>query len=134
MSWDATLYRVVKVDHCPDCGHELSPPRTEESELGWWNTTHNVAPMIYRALEAAGIPLAKEETWWQRFSGMTAGEGREYLSAVIVQLEADPERFQAMNPPNGWGSYDGLLEVLREMRDASAEAAGDGEAVWHASG
>ena len=39
-----------------------------------------------------------------------------------------------MNPPNGWGAYDGrdgLLGVLRNMRDAVPE----GEAsVWRVSG
>lgn len=34
-------------------------------------------------------------------------------------LEADPEQYRAMNPENGWGSYDSLLGVLREMRDRS---------------
>lgn len=134
MSWDATLYAVTEVTHCPECGHELEKPRREESEIGWWNYTHNVGPMIYRALEAAGIELAPEERWWQRLSGMSGTEGRGYLAGIIAQLEADPERFKAMNPPNGWGCYDGpngVLGVLRKMRDHVPE----GEAsTWHVSG
>jgi hypothetical protein len=134
MSWDATLCTVTEVTHCPECGHGLDKPRQEKSEIEWWNYTHNVAPMIYRALEGAGIELEAKERWWQRLDGMSGAEGREYLAAVIAQLEADPERFRAMNPPNGYGCYDGphgVLGVLRRMRDAVP----DGEAsVWHVSG
>lgn len=134
MSWDATLYAVTEVTHCPDCGHELEKPRREQSPICDWNYTHNVAPMIYRALEGAGIELAPGESWWQRLSGMDGPEGRDYLAAIITRLEADPDRFRAMNPPNGWGCYDGpngVLPVLRRMRDSVPH----GEAsAWHASG
>lgn len=134
MSWDATLYAVTEVKTCPDCGHPLDPARQEQSEIGWWNYTHNVAPMIYDALKLAGIELAGSESWWQRLSGMSGTGGRDYLAVIIRQLEADPERFRAMNPPNGWGCYDGrdgVLGVLRKMQDAVP----DGEAsIWHVSG
>jgi hypothetical protein len=134
MSWDATLYAVTEVRNCTECGHELDKPRREESVIDDWNYTSNVSPMIYRALEGAGIALDTEEGWWQHLSGMSGPEGRDYLAAIIAQLEAGPERFRAMNPPNGWGCYDGphgVLGVLRKMRDAVPE----GEAsAWHVSG
>jgi hypothetical protein len=134
VSWDAALYSVTEVTHCPECGHGLDKPRRDESEIEWFNYTHNISPMIYRALEGAGIALEADETWWQHLSGMSGTEGRDYLAAIIGQLEADPERFRAMNPPNGWGCYDGrdgVLGVLRKMRDAVP----DGEAsTWHVSG
>lgn len=131
MSWDATLSEIAEIKACPDCGRELEKPRRGESEVGWWNYTHNVAPMIYDALKAAGIELALEERWWQRLSGMTGADGREYLGKIVRQLEGDPARYRAMNPPNGWGDYDRLLGVLREMRDAAPEG---GAFEWHASG
>lgn len=134
MSWDATLYAVAEVTHCAECGHELDKPREERSEVEWFNYTSNVAPMIYRALEGAGIGLEAEERWWQRLDGMSGPEGRDFLDAVITQLEADPERFRAMNPPNGWGCYDGpdgVLGVLRKMRDAVPDDEGS---AWHVSG
>lgn len=82
MSWDATLYGVTEVRTCRECGHELDPPREEHSEIGWWNTTHNVAPMIYRALELAGIALGDDESWWKRLDGMRGPESRDYLGAI----------------------------------------------------
>jgi hypothetical protein len=108
-----------------------------------WNYTHNVNGMIAAAYEAVtgqrteqcGGPLGPVigAAWWDRLDGMTGAQGAEYLGQIIKGLEADPPRFRAMNPPNGWGSYDSLLEVLREMRDQSAQACCD-KRRWGASG
>jgi hypothetical protein len=90
--------------------------------------------MIHQAIEDAGIPLAAEDRWWQHLNGMSGTEGRDYLAAIIAQLEADPERYRAMNPTNGWGCYDGpdgVLGVLRKMRDIVPE---NERSVWHVSG
>lgn len=117
MSWDASL-----VD---DRGHEE----------GWWNCTHNINPMANAIVypdEDTDIPVMREvlfpqadgrewKSWWQLLDGMEGKQGQAYLSKIIDGLEADPERFRAMNPENGWGSYDGFLEVLKEMRDRVPE-------------
>jgi hypothetical protein len=130
VSWDATLYEVTTTTNCPECGHTLSPPREDASEIGWWNYTHNTSAMIYDALEVTGITLGESERWWQHLHGMSGLDGKEYLTVIIVQLECHPERYRPMNPPNGWGNYYGLLGVLREMCHAVP-----GEASrWHASG
>jgi len=141
MSWDATLYAVAEVANCEHCGQKLPEPRQDRSEIGWWNTTHNINGMIAAAYESAsgegteqcGGPLGNAigPAWWRRLDGATGEDGRKYLAAIIGGLEADPERFRAMNPPNGWGSYDGLLGVLREMRDAVPD---DHASVWSVSG
>jgi hypothetical protein len=122
VSWDADLIE--------DRGH---------SE-GSWNYTHNTNRMIADAYEAVtGTPTAQASgplgpvigaAWWDRLDDMTGTEGRDYLAAIIRGLEADPDRWRAMNPPNGWGSYDSLLGVLREMRDAVP----DWPCTWHTSG
>ena len=86
---------------------------------GWWNYTHNTAPMIYQVLKDAGTELDPGESWWKRLDGMTGPEAAAYLGQVIDGLEAEPGRFRAMNPENGWGDYDSLLMTLRSMRAAS---------------
>ena len=141
MSWDATLYAVTEVTHCPECGHELAEPREERSEVEWFNFTHNTNAMIAAAFEAVsgegteqcGGSLGKVigPAWWRKLDGASGAGGAEYLGRIIAGLEADPARFRAMNPPNGWGSYDDLLEVLCKMREAVPE---DEATVWHASG
>jgi hypothetical protein len=108
VSWDATLY--------DDRGHVE----------GDWNYTHNTNGMI----NLAAVRLSDEPTWWKQLDGMTGVQGAEYLRRIVKALEADPERFRAMNPPNGWGDYDSLLKVLREMRDTVLEW----PTRWHVSG
>jgi hypothetical protein len=124
--------------------------------LGDWNYTHNCSPMIYVVLDDAGVerPITprprlvpdhkggwtRKETptrvaWWAYLNGMSPKMGAEYLGTIVAGLEADPERFRAMNPPNGGGDYDSLLVVLREMLGYSrlAERSAPG-AVWGAWG
>lgn len=121
MSWDADL-----ID---DRGHYE----------GSWNYTHNTSHMIYAVLEDAGYALGtrvswdgKEypASWWDRLNGMDGPEGAAYLDLIIKGLVADPHRFIAMNPENGWGDYDGLVKVLEEMRTAVPEW----PCKWEASG
>ena len=119
MSWDAWL--------TDDRGH------TE----GDWNFTHNTSCMIYAVLKDAlgELPPDPEESgttvrWWEHLNGMSGPEGAAYLHAIITGLEADPDRFRAMNPENGWGNYDDLVKVLRDMRDRVPEW----PTTWSASG
>jgi len=108
MSWDADL-----ID---DRGHNE----------GSWNFTHNCNGMIAAAMETLGQPRPPEASrilpigpaWWYSLDGKSGPEGKAFLAGIIGALEADPLHFKAMNPANGWGSYEQLLETLRSMRDA----------------
>lgn len=113
MSWDASLHLASRPDIC----------------IGDWNYTHNTNSMILAAYElVTGNVIGT--AWWHRLNEASGEDGREYLSQIIKGLEAQPERFRLANPPNGWGDYDSLLKVLREMRDrVPAEPA-----VWQVSG
>lgn len=100
MSWDAYL-----ID---DRGH------TE----GVWNYTYNTTPMVRAAAAAAGIDF---DGFQHSLHGMTGSEGGVVLTALIREMEANPARYEAMNPPNGWGSYEGILETMRSMVAAIPE-------------
>lgn len=109
MSWDADLSTKC-------CG----------AERGSWNYTHNTSCMIYDALTLcawerpeAAPPAREDWRWYDLLDGLDGAQGAEMLTALIAALEATPDRYLLMNPPNGWGTYDGMLRVLREMRDAS---------------
>lgn len=78
-----------------------------QHEVYDWNFTSNVAPM----LRAAGADLAG-------LDGKTAGYCAPILDAAIERMAADPETFQAMDAPNGWGTYEQLLPALRELLEA----------------
>lgn len=108
MSWDARL-----ID---DRGH------TE----GEWNYTHNCNRMIDAVLslpvdESTFAPNVFGGGWWKHLDGMDGEAGQALLAGIVDGLQADPARFRAMEPANKWGSYIGVLGVLREMRDAKPE-------------
>lgn len=129
MSWDADL-----ID---DRGHEE----------GQWNYTHNCNgmanavlrddPTLWAEVHARSVAwwrrrnrddVADREddnpeygSWWDALDDMTGPEGAAFLDRIIRGLEADPERFRAMNPDNGWGDFDSFVKVLTEMRNAVPE-------------
>jgi len=77
-------------------------------ELFEANYTHNCNTMAAEA----GI---YKHVWRPDELGITtAGELIEPLRDGIAAMEADPQRFIALNPDNGWGSYDTFLPWLRE--------------------
>lgn len=125
MSWDAYL----ETDGC--------------AELEWWNYTHNTNAMIEAVVgdaiaatpepfwSALGNDTMGRGAWWMLLDGLSGQEGAELLDRIASGLAAQPERFRAMNPPNGWGDYDRLLAVLREMCAAGARHPA---ATWRTSG
>ena len=36
----------------------------------------------------------------------------------LATLKADPDRFRSMNPSNGWGTYEGLIDALQRLLEA----------------
>jgi len=116
MSWDARL--------TDDRGHVD----------GDWNYTHNCNPMcdavLGKQVAATATPFWGGHSWWALLDGLDGLSGRALLASMVESLAADPERFEAMNPKNGWGSYVELVGVLREMRDAVP----DWPTTWTCSG
>lgn len=94
-----------------------------------WNYTHNCNGManavLYDDYEQesvfAEVFQPKRESWWKSLEGKSGQEGALFLDKIIKGLEAEPERFRAMNPDNGWGDYDSFTAKLKEMRDAVTE-------------
>lgn len=73
------------------------------------NITHNLARMA----EACGLyPLM----WGAR--DRTAGDLIEPLRVALAELVVNPEKYRAFDPPNGWGSYDGLVQFASEFLEA----------------
>lgn len=70
------------------------------------NITHNLNTMARQA------DLYKY-LWRPDENGIKhASELIEPLSEGVIRLRNDPERFKIYNPPNGWGSYEGLIEFV----------------------
>jgi hypothetical protein len=90
---------------------DLGGPEPLNFQLLDWNYTSNCGPMW----RAAGADLAE-------YHGKPASECIPSLRAAVAAMEADPAKYKAMNPENGWGSYDSLLPALREMLAAFESA------------
>jgi hypothetical protein len=114
MSWDAELR--------DDRGHVE----------GEWNYTHNCNKMATVALSFAVLhdsfadlslsePLSGVTSWFHNLDGRSGPEGAAILHKIITELQADPEKYRALNPANGWGDYDSFLAILVDMRDRVPE-------------
>lgn len=84
------------------------------------NITHNLVPMA----EEAGI---YQHLWRPDEIGITkAAELILPLSAGLLLLEQNPERFKAFDSPNGWGRYEHFVPFVRHYLEA-CEANPDAE-------
>lgn len=82
------------------------------SEVFDWNVTHNLGSMA----DKAGVYYAcwrPEEKGWK-----TAADITPALEKGLTKLQNNPEQYKALNPDNGWGSYDGLVEFVTEYLKA----------------
>lgn len=76
------------------------------------NITHNLAPMA----EAAGLYVA---LWRPDENSLThARQIIEPLASGLVRLLAEPEKYRAKNPSNGWGNYEGLVAFVADYLKA----------------
>ncbi len=76
------------------------------------NITHN----LNRMADEAGM----YEALWrpEEIGKKRAGELVTILESGLALMRAYPERFKALNPTNGWGSYEALMEFVRDYLDA----------------
>jgi hypothetical protein len=76
------------------------------------NITHNLNKMA----QAAGI---YEALWHPEEIGITkAHQLIVPLTEGLARLRADSAKYRAFNPPNGWGSYEGLVEFVEAYLNA----------------
>lgn len=72
------------------------------------NITHNLGAMA----KAAGI---YEALWRPEETGITtAAQLIEPLRNGLELLLSNRERFEKLNPENGWGDYEGLVKFVKE--------------------
>lgn len=70
-----------------------------------FNLTYNLTPML---LEAGMYP-------WKQMVGMAAADAGVIWNRVVIELLADPDKYRAMNPANGWGSRGDAIKVLSAL-------------------
>jgi len=84
--------------------YDVSLYNDDGEEITWRNMTSNVSCMWRHA----GANLAE-------FDGKKAGEVYKQLVEALAAMLKDPDTYRAMNPPNGWGSYETCVEFLRKL-------------------
>jgi hypothetical protein len=73
------------------------------------NYTFNVSPMFRLALGGDGI---------KQLNNLSRDECIELLQDGIKHMEQNPEIYKKLNPENGWGDYEGALDVLVKTLEA----------------
>lgn len=81
--------------------------KKKEVEIYDANITYNLADMYYKAID--------NELGLRKLDNIKCCEAVEILSKAIEDMVNNKKEYEKMNPANGWGSYDGLLNKLREM-------------------
>lgn len=68
------------------------------------NYTYNVAPMFAKALGGNGLRDLHGEAAWKVIPK---------LEVAVSQMQEHANDYRQLNPPNGWGDYDGALAWLQ---------------------
>lgn len=76
------------------------------------NITHNLGGMA----DAAGI---YEVLWRAPENGITSAvQLIQPLTVGLMRLTQNPDKFIQLSPANGWGTYDGLVQFVRDLLNA----------------
>jgi hypothetical protein len=88
----------------------------EETDIVYHaNITHNLGAMA----KAASLYHA---LWRPDEMGITkARQLIPLLQAGLNLLVSDPEEYQALNPKNGWGDYEGLVKFVQDYLNACVQ-------------
>lgn len=78
----------------------------ETTEVYDANITHNLGSMAQKADLYTALWRPDEQGW------TTAKDITGMLERGLKRLKKDPEGFKKLNPENGWGSYEGLVEFV----------------------
>lgn len=73
------------------------------------NITYNLSPMYYKAID--------EELGLKKLKRMTCKNALPIINKAIQDMIDNKKEYEKLNPKNGWGTYDGLLEQFKEIRE-----------------
>jgi len=82
---------------------------TKPTQVFSLNITHNLGTMA----KAAGVYYYLWRP--EELDLEVAKELVEPLKLGLKELESNPEHYKSFNPSNGWGSYENLIEAVKEV-------------------
>lgn len=88
---------------CEICGHQ---------EQGFSSSyTYNVSTMWFS--------IYPQDKQMVQIDGMSGYEAYKKLFHAYHYMKKNEEELKNLNPPNGWGSYDGFLNFISELTQES---------------
>lgn len=79
-----------------------------EIEIYEGNVTYNLADMYYKCID--------KEEGFRKLDGMNCKQALLIINNAIQDMLNNSDEYRKLNPKNGWGSYEGLLKVLQDLR------------------
>ncbi len=76
------------------------------------------AAMLHRAIDQLGVHRlrpAEPEYVPPITAHFLAADATPDLRRAAGRMASDPEKYRAMNPPNGWGDYEGARDYLTDL-------------------
>ena len=67
------------------------------------NATYNLSPMFYKAFGKEGIRGLNNK------SGL---ECEPLIKKALVEMKTNQAEYELLNPKNGWGNYEGAIDLL----------------------
>lgn len=105
-------------------GREPVVVERDDDQVFSANITHNLNTMA----DAAGIYTC---LWRPDEHGITRAEQLiEPLRAGLARLKAEPEKYEALNPKNGWGSYSAFVPWVERYLEACEKYPHAEVSVW----
>lgn len=82
--------------------------------------TYNVAPMYFEAFGDDLFGVRHEGEQPERLgirglNGKTGEAAKPLIELAIQRMTKDPAKYRAMEPDNGWGSYEGAMKTLNTL-------------------
>lgn len=77
------------------------------------NYTYNVSEMFYEAFGEQGINFIQKKTGKKCLVKLKQG---------LSKMKDNKEKYEAMTPDNGWGCYEGAIEVIETLIKWAKEA------------
>lgn len=86
---------------------EVGAGGPEPVEAFWVNYTSNCAPMWRKAMpQTDGLA---------GLHGLSAENAAQEIEAGLAAMDADRAAYEALNPDNGWGDFEGQREMLVKL-------------------
>jgi hypothetical protein len=87
---------------------DLIDPADDSNRYEVGNYTSNTSPMWRHAFAQSGAP----NTGLADLNGLPAQAAADLLAPAIAHMATHPEQYEAMEPSNGWGDYEGALVFM----------------------